>query len=72
MAINGNYLIYVSGGEMPKVVHHTWSDAWKEAERLAVKENKQAYILRVDTIVTPRQEIKTDIIVDLPKLDNLT
>lgn len=72
MTITGNYLVYVSGGEMPKVVHHTWSAAWKEAERLAKKENKQAYILSVDSIVTPRQEIVTELITKVSKLDNLT
>lgn len=72
MTLTGNYLVYVAGGDMPKMIHHEWSAAWHEAERLAVKENKQAYILKVDTIVTPRQEIKTDIITNVPKLDNLT
>lgn len=72
MTITGNYLVYVSGGDMPKVIHHTWGEAVGEAERLAVKENKQTYILKVDSIVTPRQEITTNIVIDLPKLDNLT
>lgn len=69
---NINYLVYVSGGDMPKVVHHSWDKAVSEAERLAVKENKQTYILRVDSIITPRQEITTKLIIDLPKMDNLT
>ena len=72
MTITGNYLVYVAGGDMPKMVHHEWSAAWKEAERLAKKENKQAYILSVDSIVTPRQEIVTELITKVSKLDNLT
>lgn len=72
MAITGNYLVYVAGGDMPKMVHHTWGDAWKEAERLAKKENKQTYILSVDSIVTPRQEVFAELITNVPKIDRLT
>jgi len=72
MAITGNYLVYVAGGDMPKMVYHAWGDAWKEAERLAKKENKQTYILSVDSIVTPRQEIFAELITNVPKIDRLT
>lgn len=70
--MSDNYLVYVADGEMPKVIHHGWDMAYKEAKRLTMKEDKQVYILRIDTIVTPRREITAQIITDIPKLYNLT
>ena len=70
--MEGNYLVYNTHGRKPKIVHHTWHDALLEAERIAKKENKNIYILRVDTIVKPRQVVEIEHVISVPKLDNLT
>ena len=70
--MEGNYLIYNPKGNKPKRIHHSWHAAREEAERIAKKELTNIYILRVDSIIKPRQrvEIEWDIILD--KIDNLT
>lgn len=72
MAIKGNYLVYNPHGNKPQKIHHTWDDAWNEAERLAKIELENIYILKIDSIVVPRQEIKTKLMTNIPQLDSLT
>jgi hypothetical protein len=44
-------MIYVEGGSTPAVKHDDYTDALKEAERLAIKTKKKTYILKAEQLV---------------------
>ena len=56
-----NYLIYNPQKRKPQKVHHNWHEAREEAERLARKELCNIYILKIDSVIRPRQSVGIDV-----------
>jgi hypothetical protein len=48
----GGYLVVVQGSQYPPIIFHdTYNEALNEATRLATKENKRAYVVKVMAMV---------------------
>lgn len=70
--MEGNYLIYNPNKRKPKKIHHTWHDVRQEAERIARKELCNIYILKIDSVIRPRQSVEIDVDIVPDKIKNLT
>ena len=53
-----NYYVFNPNGSKPKTIHKYFEDAVEEAERLAIKEMQEIYILGIRAKVCPSWETK--------------
>ncbi len=55
------YMVYVEGASTPSRKYEALSEAEKEAERLCVKENKKAFVLRSAIKFELKNVVRTDL-----------
>ena len=65
-----NYLVYNPLKDKPKQIFHNYSQALREAERIAKKELETVYVLSVEARITPDVVVSTEYHVS--EIDNLT
>lgn len=71
MKQEGSYVIYSPKAEIPNIVYHTWHEAFMVADKKAKEENLAMYILKIDTIIEPKTEIKTELNTDVSHINKL-
>lgn len=64
------YMVFVDGGNPPTKKHDTRESATKEAERLAIKENKVTYVMEAWSSHTPQIKVDSNPYLLYPPIDD--